>query len=140
MLKKCKQWSRPSSDSKSVNDRYVLNLCEIITKAFHPLKEYVPFISDPLYRIFLLYSSTMVITGKIVLEYIRAVKWTLYRVFKKLFQFKGFEWNPKSSYEQMEMLYIASQLTYLAVAANFGSIFTVLICFAAMILFIRQFR
>ncbi|EFX84851.1 hypothetical protein DAPPUDRAFT_222756 [Daphnia pulex] len=40
----------------------------------------------------------------------------------------------------MQMLHIASQLTYLAVAANFGSIFTVLICCAAMILFIRQFR
>ncbi|KAK4003973.1 Uncharacterized protein APZ42_032438 [Daphnia magna] len=40
----------------------------------------------------------------------------------------------------MQMLHIAFQLTYLAVASNFGSIFTVLICCSAMILLIRQFR
>ncbi|KAI9551007.1 hypothetical protein GHT06_005693 [Daphnia sinensis] len=40
----------------------------------------------------------------------------------------------------MHLLHMAFQLTYLAVSSNFGSIFTVFICCAAMILFIRQFR
>lgn len=38
------------------------------------------------------------------------------------------------------MLFIASQLTYLAFVANFGTLITVVFVLGAMILFIRQFR